>query len=675
MRLRKFQLIWMAFFMTSILHAQDSINLKSIDPFISSNVHDTIKIKKLIYYCSRLHNHPDLNLKLANKLWELAEKSKKDKYRVKAYAALGDAYWYTREYSKAIEFYYKQLELAEKIGDKPSIARAYYNIGWMKSVQNESFEERIYLIRALKIFEQVHDTGGILEVYNGLAGLYGSNIDLSKVYIDSASYYYRNLIYFSEVMQKKFNIVAHFNYASFLTRHRRLDEAGKYIDRCIEEAIKQKDSANYALTVKSKGRIMILKGKDKEGIKLIESSIPLLKKTKQIEALVDVYVFLHNKYSLDGNYRAAYDALLLENAYQDSSKMSINSAHLEERDAQYQIEKREMNIKRLEQENEISKLKNQQNKYITYGLGLVAVLVIIIMLSLYRSNRVKQEANHSLSEKNKQIEEQKKVVEQKNLEVTQSINYAKRIQEAILPAKELKFKLFPEAFILFQPKDIVSGDFYWYTEKNGIRLIAAIDCTGHGVPGAFMSLIGNTYLQEAVNERGITCPSDILNRLRNNVITSLKQSDVIESTKDGMDMALLAFNDKNSTVDFAGANNPLWMIRDGVLTEYKGDKKPIGYYSGEDLPFMNHTITYKKGDLFYLFTDGMADQFGGPKARLNGSSFGQGKKFKYKQLQDTLISLAHLPMHEQEELLMTKFQNWKGSLEQVDDVCVIGIRV
>jgi len=117
------------------------------------------------------------------------------------------------------------------------------------------------------------------------------------------------------------------------------------------------------------------------------------------------------------------------------------------------------------------------------------------------------------------------------------------------------------------------------------------------------------------------------------------------------------------------------MIRDGVLTEYKGDKKPIGYYSGEDLPFTNQTIAYKKGDLFYLFTDGMADQFGGPKARLNGSSFGQGKKFKYKQLQDTLISLAHLPMHEQEERLMAKFQNWKGSLEQVDDVCVIGIRV
>lgn len=665
MRLRKFQLMCMAFLMARVLYAQDSISFRSIEIFMDSNVHDTLKIKKLIFYCSRLHSNPNLNLKLANKLLVLADKTKKDKYRVKAYAALGDAYWFSREYSKAIEFYYKQLELAEKLGDLSSLARAYYNIGWMKSVQNESFEERIYLIRALKIFEQVHDTAGILEVYNGLAGLYGSNIELNKVYIDSASYYYRNLIYFSEVMQKRFNIVAHFNYASFLTRHGRLDEAGKYIDRCIDEALKQKDTTNYALTVKSKGRLLILKGKDKEGIKLIESSIPMLKKTKQIEALVDVYIFLHNKYSIDGNYKAAYDALLLKNAYQDTSKMSISAAHLEERDAQYQIEKREMNIKRLEQEKEISELKNTQTKYFTYGLGLVAVLVIIIMLSLFRSNKVKQEANLALNEKNRLIEEQKKEVEERNLEITQSISYAKRIQEAILPARELKFKIFPDAFVLFMPKDIVSGDFYWYTEKNGIRLIAAIDCTGHGVPGAFMSLIGNTYLQEAVNERGITRPAEILNRLRNNVITSLKQSDVLESTKDGMDMALLSFNDQNGTVDFAGANNPLWMIRDGKLTEFKGDKKPIGYYSGEDLPFTNHTITYKKGDVFYLFTDGMADQFGGPK----------GKKFKYKQLQDTLTSIAHLPMKEQEDLLIEKFQQWKGLLEQVDDVCVIGIRV
>ena len=149
MRLRKFELICVVFLMTSILHAQDSISLKSIEAFISSDVHDTLKIKKLIFYCTRLHSNPDLNLKLANKLLELADKSKKDKYRVKAYAALGDAYWFSREYSKAIEFYYKQLELAEKLGDLSSLARAYYNIGWMKSVQNESFEERIYLIRAL----------------------------------------------------------------------------------------------------------------------------------------------------------------------------------------------------------------------------------------------------------------------------------------------------------------------------------------------------------------------------------------------------------------------------------------------------------------------------------------------------------------------------------------------
>ncbi|MCX6295523.1 MAG: SpoIIE family protein phosphatase, partial [Bacteroidetes bacterium] len=246
-----------------------------------------------------------------------------------------------------------------------------------------------------------------------------------------------------------------------------------------------------------------------------------------------------------------------------------------------------------------------------------------------------------------------------------SINYAKRIQEAILPSKEIKYKIFPEAFVFFQPKDIVSGDFYWFAEKNGKRIIATVDCTGHGVPGAFMSMIGNAFLNEIINEIGITTPSVILDELRKKIIFSLKQTGADGENKDGMDISLLTFDRDNRCVEFAGANNPLWKISNMTLEETKGNKQPIGMYSGDIIPFTNHTIELKKGDSLYIFTDGFADQFGGEN----------GKKLKYKKIQEMLLSNNNISMKEQEKYMNEFMNKWKGDLEQVDDILFIGIKV
>ena len=307
-----------------------------------------------------------------------------------------------------------------------------------------------------------------------------------------------------------------------------------------------------------------------------------------------------------------------------------------------------------------------KNAYTDYHVDILSSLAVFVNIALENA-LMYEHVEHKVIERTAEVVKQKEELEEKNKDITDSINYAKRIQEAILPPMELKQQLFPESFILFHPRDIVSGDFYWFAEKNNKKMIAAVDCTGHGVPGAFMSMIGTSFLNEIVNERGVTVPGSILNKLRDLVIHSLKQSDAENKANDGMDISLLSFEEQDGrlTAEWAGANNPLWLVRDGVLTEYNPDKRPISFFRGLSLPFKNHTIELQKGDSLYVFTDGFADQFGGPK----------GKKFKYKQLKEVLLSIQHEFMDKQGDLLLKTFRTWKGQLEQIDDVLIIGVRV
>jgi serine phosphatase RsbU (regulator of sigma subunit)/PAS domain-containing protein len=281
--------------------------------------------------------------------------------------------------------------------------------------------------------------------------------------------------------------------------------------------------------------------------------------------------------------------------------------------------------------------------------------------------------------------ETEELIKEKNKDITDSINYAKRIQRSILPNDvELK-KMLDDHFVLFQPKDIVSGDFYWAsttTAENGERykLIAAADCTGHGVPGALMSIICATLLNQTLKNPDVNSPAEALDYLNKELPKNLRAHDPTEEIRDGMDISMVAISESKMKMTYAGANNSIYMIRRGELTEYDPDKQPVSGSATEfKEPFTNKAIDLEKGDIIYLFTDGYADQFGGPKARLTETgkavSFGQGKKFKYKQLQEKLLEVSPLSMDEQKAALQKIYEDWKGDLEQVDDVCVIGIRI
>ncbi|MCE9537976.1 MAG: serine/threonine-protein phosphatase, partial [Bacteroidetes bacterium] len=278
--------------------------------------------------------------------------------------------------------------------------------------------------------------------------------------------------------------------------------------------------------------------------------------------------------------------------------------------------------------------------------------------------RITRKQKQIIEIKNSETELQKKIIEEKNKDITDSIRYAKRIQDALMGEKVHISSHLPEHFIFFVPKDIVSGDFHWGAEKNEYWYFAAVDCTGHGVPGAVMSMLGISFLNDIVFSEGFLNPAEILNRLRDRVVKELRQTAEAGGSKDGMDISLCRLNLKTNELQWSGAYNPLNIIRNGQLEERKGDKQPIGYHP-ERRPFTNHEIQLQKGDSIYLYSDGYADQFGGPK----------GKKFKYKQLEDLLIANNHLPLKDQKEILKNCFTEWKGSLEQVDDVCVFGVRL
>jgi serine phosphatase RsbU (regulator of sigma subunit) len=307
-----------------------------------------------------------------------------------------------------------------------------------------------------------------------------------------------------------------------------------------------------------------------------------------------------------------------------------------------------------------STIKSQQS--IIWLSIIFLIIVSALGLWAYRSYQLKNEANKLILKQKDKIEGQHKILEEQHREITDSINYAKRIQDAILPPLKLVKGFMPDSFILYKPKDIVAGDFYWMEGINNLIIFAAADCTGHGVPGAMVSVVCNNAMNRAVREFLLIEPHEILNKTREIVMETFENSD--EDVRDGMDIALCSLNTETNKLIFAGANNGLYLVRNGELIEFKPDKQPIGNYEHYK-PFTKHEIQLEKGDVIYMYTDGYADQFGGEK----------GKKFKYKPFKNLLISIHQKPMDEQQQIINDTFIKWRGDLEQIDDVCIIGVKI
>jgi serine phosphatase RsbU (regulator of sigma subunit) len=404
---------------------------------------------------------------------------------------------------------------------------------------------------------------------------------------------------------------------------------------------------------------------------------PFLKEAEEISIEMNtldfrglVYQSYAQNFYLTKNYKQAYDYQVKYKEVMDTIFNKENSQQLSDIKTQFEVEKKEAELKtiaKIEKEKILIKTQEDKKRQNIIIMGVLGVLLLVSIFSvfIFRGLQENKKANKIITAQKNEVEHQKHLVDEKQKEILDSIKYAKRIQTALLANDKLLSDNLPEHFVLFKPKDIVAGDFYWATKLNGSFVYVTGDCTGHGVPGAFMSLLNISKLNETINQKHITRPDLILNDVKKDIIHSLNPEGSSEESKDGMDAIVCQLDFNKMKLHYAAANNSFFIVRNNELLSCKADKMPVGKSHNDNDSFTYNEIDLQKGDMIYTCTDGFGDQFGGPK----------GKKFKLRQLKEIIVKISQLAIHEQKNMLNKCFEDWRGELEQVDDVLVIGVRV
>jgi len=553
---------------------------------------------------------------------KIGEGIKDHKLLAKIYHDLGFIYSNKQLYTNSLSYFKKGLGHAYLSKDTFSIANMYARIGGVFNETNVPDSGLFYNLKSLFFFEAIKMKRGIGITYNNIAGSY----ELKKNYKKALEYYSKALPIRQELGDEYGITIIYYNLGVCNLNIGNYAVAEKYLLTSLERTKAEKD---YPQVLESLKQLCVLYSKNS--------------KLTDYKKFADEYMYL-----------------------KDSITTADNIKSITELQQQYEAEKKEKDILLLKKENEkqekISE-SERKNKFII----LISALLIVIMLSVFAFTLNKRfvitKKQKNIIERQKETtEHQKTLIEEKQKEILDSINYAKRLQQAILAPRSEIDKGLKENFLFYKPKDIVAGDFYFYENTDTHMFIAAADCTGHGVPGAMVSVVCCNALTRSVKEFKLNNPALILDKTSELVLSTFLKSG--QEIKDGMDISLMAIDKRTNTVEWAGANNPLWYIKDKSLIEIKGDKQPIGF-TENPYPFHAHKVENTKDATFYLFTDGYADQFGGEK----------GKKYKYKQLQELLINVSHLSMEEQKHIIISSFENWKGNYEQVDDVCLIAFKL
>ena len=661
------------------------------------------------------------------------------------YLNIGEVYMYQGNYLKALDLYQKALKIFEKysksnnltvsLSCKKGLVRSYNNIGTIHA-ENQALPLSLeYFKKALSTEEQIGDKRVISGCYNNIGIIYYMQSD----YPQAIEYYKKSLKTAEEINDKPGMSERYNNLGLVYADKGNNNLAINYYLKSFKIDEELGDKKGMAIVL---GNISLLNNqikKYREAIKYAERSLEIAKNIGSLDEQKCAYNYLSTAYDSLKNYKKTSQYLKLFKLLNDSIYNIESGKQIKEMEAIYQTEKKQKEIELLNKDKELQNAKISKQE--TQKIGLIAgiILMLVLLVVIFVSYNQKKKANkllvfqkHQIEEKNEELNQQneeiasqrdeiesqrdllinqKEHIEEIHKEVTDSINYAKRIQEAVLPVSAPARAVLGEHFILFKPKDIVSGDFYWTTKIVGNRqsavnspqsavnspqtadcklptadllIVVVADCTGHGVPGAFMSMLGISFLNEIVRKQEITQANHILNELRKEIVNALQQKGQVDEQKDGMDISLLVVNTETNECQWAGANNPLYIVRGGQnpqgltkpellqnlegLEEIKGDKMPIAIYLVMN-EFTNHNFNVEKGDCLYLFSDGFSDQYGGSNKR----------KFMSGNFKKLLQNISSKSMKEQKKILSETIDSWMNysgkTYEQTDDITVLGIKI
>jgi serine phosphatase RsbU (regulator of sigma subunit) len=634
----------------------------------------------------------------------------KDSYILSSvYTNLGTIYYYLKEEDKALEYFMESMRIKESRNELRGMAGIYSNIAALLTGKNNHDSAIIYYAKAEAVYKDMGEVKGLAIVYYNLGSLHSKINDF-----DAALDYYSKARKIREEMNDRKGLASLMTHIGIVHwKKKELSEALDYVKKGLlmaeEIGVRKemlsafetlslifKDLNDFENAFFYKDQYLKLKTEifeednQKQLSKLRteyetdrkEKEIAILTKSQEIQKLV-----LKNKETeiLKQRFENERQEKFLELLQKDQELQKLELERNEEimKLQNLEMEKNLSKIVMLDKDKALQEKEIAKQRQLQFSLAGGILMISLVLLLLFNRYRIKQKNNEKLSLFNseiliqkQEIEHQKIELEEKNKDITDSIRYAKRIQSTILPPLSEIKKSLPEHFILYKPKDIVSGDFYWFKaikeDEQEKIFISAVDCTGHGVPGALMSIMGYTAMNKAIEEARE--PGVLLDKINQHLNKLISQNSQDVQVKDGMDLSLCSIiksGTQEIKLNYAGANNPVLIIRsDKKIEEIKADKMPIGYQAGGEKRFTNHEININKGDSVYLFTDGYADQFGG-----DIENNGLGKKLKYSKFKELLLNIQHLSMEEQGTHLEGFIEKWRGSLEQVDDICVIGIRI
>jgi serine phosphatase RsbU (regulator of sigma subunit)/Tfp pilus assembly protein PilF len=584
---------------------------------------------------------------------------------------LGMIYKEQGNYSKSIDYFTQSLKIRDKIKDELGIGSSLNNIGLIYDEQNDYEQALKYYVRSLKIFEKIKDKRGIAIAYNNLGMIFKKKGDYKK----ALEYYNKGLKIKEETGNKQGIANSLNNIGGIYYDQGNISKALEHYQKglTINEAIG--DQQGISSSMINLANIYLKNNKLDLAKKHAIKGLAIAKEVGAIMQIKDGAQSLWEVYKKTGQFQKSLEMFELYISTRDTIQSEESQREVLKQGFKYDYEKKaaadsvksaeEKKVKDAQiaqQKAEISAKRNQQ--FMLFG-GLV--LVAIFAVFIFNRFKVTQKQKNIIEIQKVEVEQQRDEINEKNQLITESIEYAKTIQEAIITSHQTFKDIFTDLFILFKPKDIVSGDFYWgHKSKSNKVFWAAADCTGHGVPGAFMTMIGTSLLNEIIIEKEIEDTNLILDELRTSIIQTMNKNIDIHSNekmRNGMDIALCCWDLTTNKLSFSGANNPLFLVRNQELIELKGDKQPIGIYK-KMTPFTKQTLQIQKGDKIYTFSDGYPDQMNEQESRLKIANF------KKLVLETALIATS-----EQKDIFESTYERWKGNYDQMDDVVLIGVEI